>query len=669
MEKLTDFLQKLLSSCGEELRLEPDRNPYIISDDRNSDVANSPLLGTQIASIVFPLIPLNVRAQLPHKSEIDFVLPHDLGDFNFNVQKSPAGFIVAIRPIINNSPRPRAAAPAAVAPATPAPKPVAEAQPSFTSPIGRPAALDLSMPDIAEEYSPDESPAPAYELESSSFDLDIDRSAKPVVTERSDLLLEDLALSLEDYRPGSGSETEIEIISVNDPQFQTVFSDSAGYEPPSRRDDFDKVSEYQPPSLDTLGSTFGSSTPIASTIEPLMNNLPDLQAPAAPAFVPAPASYAPAAVETEAAFQPVASDSVMAARMDAMFNKMAEIGASDLHLSVSMPPMIRKDGKMKKINDSMSAIDADLMRQLLTSIMPGKNQQEFAERHDTDFAYEIPELARFRCNIFMDRKGMGAVFRIIPTKILTAEQLGLSKAIMDLTTLSKGLVVVTGPTGSGKSTTLCAMVDHINKNREDHIITIEDPIEFVHDNHSCLVNQREVHNHTDSFKDALRAALREDPDILLVGEMRDLETISIAIETAETGHLVFGTLHTTTAASTVDRIIDQFPADRQQQIRVMLSESLKGVIAQTLLPKKGGGRVAALEVLIVTPAISNLIREGKTFQIPSAMQTGKNHGMVMLNDALFEHVKNGLVEPMDAYMKAVDKTGFETQLTRGGFKL
>jgi twitching motility protein PilT len=230
-------------------------------------------------------------------------------------------------------------------------------------------------------------------------------------------------------------------------------------------------------------------------------------------------------------------------------------------------------------------------------------------------------------------------------------------------------VVVTGPTGSGKSTTLCAMIDHINKNREDHIITIEDPIEFVHENNKCLVNQREVHNHTDSFKDALRAALREDPDILLVGEMRDLETISIAIETAETGHLVFGTLHTTTAASTVDRIIDQFPADRQQQIRVMLSESLKGVIAQTLLPKKGGGRVAALEVLIVTPAISNLIREGKTFQIPSAMQTGKNHGMVMLNDALYEHVQAGRVEPRDAYVKAVDKTGFETLLNRGGYKL
>ncbi|MDQ3180412.1 MAG: type IV pilus twitching motility protein PilT [Acidobacteriota bacterium] len=336
--------------------------------------------------------------------------------------------------------------------------------------------------------------------------------------------------------------------------------------------------------------------------------------------------------------------------MDALFYKMAEVGASDLHLSVSMPPMVRQDGKIRTLECSEQMLAPDAMKELLTSIMPAKNQTEFNERHDTDFAYEIEGLARFQANVFMDRKGMGAVFRIIPSKMTTAEQLGLSPAILNLCELSKGLVVVTGPTGSGKSTTLCAMVNHINLNREEHIITIEDPIEFTHENHKCLVNQREVHNHTDSFKDALRAALREDPDIVLVGEMRDLETIAIAIETAETGHLVFGTLHTTTAASTIDRIIDQFPADRQQQIRVMLSESLKGVIAQTLLPKIGGGRVAALEVLIVTPAISNLIREGKTFQISSAMQTGKQHGMIMLNDALFELVKKGLVEPKDAYL-------------------
>ena len=356
--------------------------------------------------------------------------------------------------------------------------------------------------------------------------------------------------------------------------------------------------------------------------------------------------------------------------IDTLFRGMVELKASDLHLSSGMPPMVRKDGVMQPLSAAAAApLDADAIAGLIHPIMPEKNREEFRDRHDTDFAYEIQGLARFRANIFMDRKGCGAVFRVIPSNILTAEQLGLSPHILNLCKLNKGLVLVTGPTGSGKSTTLCAMVDYMNRTRNDHIITIEDPIEFVHENKSCAINQREVHNHTDSFKDALRAALREDPDILLVGEMRDLETISIAIETAETGHLVFGTLHTTTAPSTVDRIIDQFPADRQQQIRVMLSESLKGVIAQTLLPKIGGGRIAALEILIVTPAISNLIREGKTFQIQSAMQTGKNHGMVMLNDALFDLVQKKLVEPRDAYIKAVDKTNFESMLSRAGFKI
>lgn len=356
-------------------------------------------------------------------------------------------------------------------------------------------------------------------------------------------------------------------------------------------------------------------------------------------------------------------------KMDALFHRLSENGASDLHLSVSMPPMMRKDGRMMAMELDEPTLTTGHMKQLLASIMPEKNREEFDRRRDTDFAYEVSGLARFRANIFMDRKGMGAVFRIIPTKLLTASQLNIPKAVLELCNLSKGLVVVTGPTGSGKSTTLAAMMDYLNDNREDHVITIEDPIEFVHENKKCLVNQREVHNHTDSFKDALRAALREDPDVLLVGEMRDLETIAIAIETAETGHLVFGTLHTTTAASTVDRIIDQFPSDRQQQIRVMLSESLKGVIAQTLLPKVGGGRVAALEILIVTPAVSNLIREGKTFQIPSAMQTGRNLGMTMLNDSMVEFVKQGVVEPRDAYLKSVDKTGLEMLFQRNNIKM
>jgi twitching motility protein PilT len=352
--------------------------------------------------------------------------------------------------------------------------------------------------------------------------------------------------------------------------------------------------------------------------------------------------------------------------MDRLFHAMFAAGASDLHLSVGMAPLIRKDGQMEQLEAEAAPLTPDDVAGLIEPIMPEQNRKEYAERFDTDFAYEIPGLARFRANAFTDRKGPGAVFRVIPSKILTAEQLGLSTYILQLCRLHKGLVLVTGPTGSGKSTTLCAMIDYINRSRQDHIITIEDPIEFVHNNQKCLINQREVRTHTESFKNALRAALREDPDIVLVGEMRDLETIAIAIETAETGHLVFGTLHTSTAASTVDRIIDQFPADRQSQIRIMLAESLRGVIAQTLCRKIGGGRVAALEVLIPTHAISNLIREGKTFQIPSMMQVGKAVGMVTLNDALLELVTKKLVTPEDAYAKCVDKAGFEGVLKRAG---
>ena len=350
--------------------------------------------------------------------------------------------------------------------------------------------------------------------------------------------------------------------------------------------------------------------------------------------------------------------------INSMFRRMCELKASDLHMSSAVAPLVRKDGEMCRLHDAAGPLSSDMILTLLKEIMPAVNQAEFEARHDTDFAYEIHGLARFRANVFMDRQGVGAVFRVIPSKILTAEQLELSSHVLELCKLTKGLVLVTGPTGSGKSTTLCAMIDYINRNRTDHIITIEDPIEFVHQNQKCLINQREVHNHTRSFKDALRAALREDPDVLLVGELRDLETIAIAIETAETGHLVFGTLHTTTAASTVDRVIDQFPADRQAQIRVMLSESLRGVIAQTLCRKIGGGRVAALEVLLTNGAISNLIREGKTFQIPSMMQVGRAQGMVSLNDALAELVKKGLVTPEEASLRAVDKPGLETLLKR-----
>ena len=340
--------------------------------------------------------------------------------------------------------------------------------------------------------------------------------------------------------------------------------------------------------------------------------------------------------------------------IDELFRLMVSEGASDLHMSSGAVPRFRLHGEIVDV-PGQTELEADRLEQIFEEITPQKNQDQFFSEWDTDFAYEIDGLARFRANLFMDRKGPGAVFRQIPDEVLTAEQLNLPKAVTDLCYLSKGLVLVTGPTGSGKSTTLAAMIDYINKNRTDHIITVEDPVEFVHKNQRCLINQREVHKHTQSFKRALRAALREDPDIVLVGEMRDLETIEIAIETAETGHLVFGTLHTSTAPSTVDRIIDQFPADRQAQIRTMLSSSLKGVIAQTLCKKIPKGRVAALEILIGNTAVSSNIREGKTHQLVSAMQTGGKVGMRLLNDSLLEFVLEGAVDPVEAYVKSVNK--------------
>src|SRR5688500_5793394 len=387
--------------------------------------------------------------------------------------------------------------------------------------------------------------------------------------------------------------------------------------------------------------------------------------PAAPASIAAgttPIAHAP--VREPAAAVTTNGAATNGNAIDRLFRLMIEAKASDLHLSTGMPPLVRKDGHIQALEAGAAALtDAEIVA-LLEPITPEPNRAEFGQRSDTDFAYEIKGLARFRANMFLDRKGRGAVFRVIPAKILTAEDLGLAPHILKLCKLNKGLVLVTGPTGSGKSTTLCAMIDYINRTRTDHVITIEDPIEFVHENKGCLINQREVGTHTGGFKAALRAAMREDPDIILVGELRDLETVAIAIETAETGHLVFGTLHTTTAASTVDRVIDQFPTEQQAQIRIMLSESLKGVIAQNLCRKIGGGRAAALEVLLINSAIANLIREAKTFQIPSMMQVGRAQGMVALNDALMDLVTKKLVEPEEAYLKAVDKAGFEGLLKR-----
>jgi twitching motility protein PilT len=346
------------------------------------------------------------------------------------------------------------------------------------------------------------------------------------------------------------------------------------------------------------------------------------------------------------------------AKIDAFFKHMLENNASDLHLSSGSKPLIRKNGELEEIKYKI--LDEELLKTLLFEILSEKQAQEFAETRDLDFAYEIPGAARFRANYFRQKRGLGAVFRVIPAKILSVEELGLSENILRFADLSRGLVVVTGPTGSGKSTTLAAIIDYINSQRKDHILTIEDPVEFVHAGKGCLVNHREVGNHTDSFATALRAALREDPDVILVGEMRDLETIELAMTAAETGHLVFGTLHTNSASKTIDRIIDAFPAGQQAQIRTMLSESLKGVVAQQLLKRVDKpGRIAALEVLVVTSAVANLIREGKTFQIPSMIQTGKGEGMQLMDQAILELLMEKKVSPDEAYLKGNDKNAFK----------
>jgi twitching motility protein PilT len=399
---------------------------------------------------------------------------------------------------------------------------------------------------------------------------------------------------------------------------------------------------------------------------------PAVAAPVGPATlppIPAPAVpvSAPVAVPSPSVEEVHDHRKEAEAQMVALMKAMLARDASDLHLSSETLPHMRIDGDMVAVEE-YGVITHEKLKAMLFSIAPDKNRKQWEELRDTDFAYDMAQ-ARFRINVFEDRKGIGAVLRQIPNKIRTAEEIGLTRHVLDLCFLTKGLVLVTGPTGSGKSTTLAALIDYVNRHREDHIITIEDPIEFVHRNKSCLVNQREVGVHTQSFKNALRAALREDPDVVLVGEMRDLETIATAIETAETGHLVFGTLHTNTAASTVDRIIDQFPADRQPQIRMMLSESLKGVVAQTLCKRIGGGRVAAQEVLLCTGSVANLIREGKTYQIPSVMQTSRGQGMVTLNDSLLELVKKKVIEPNEALSKSVARSEMRAMLERAGFKV
>ena len=349
------------------------------------------------------------------------------------------------------------------------------------------------------------------------------------------------------------------------------------------------------------------------------------------------------------------------AKLDAFFKLMVDQGASDLHLVSGSQPILRVSGELQRVR--YGVLESDDLKKMLYEVAPEYKIKQFEETGDVDFAYEIPGLARYRANYFVQKYGVAAVFRQIPDTILTVEQLGLPPALNKLPLHPKGLVLVTGPTGSGKSTTLAALVDYANMHRKDHILTIEDPVEFVHKSRNCIVNHREVGLHTRSFTAALRAALREDPDIIMVGEMRDLETISLAVEAASTGHLVFGTLHTQSAAKTVDRIIDVFPHDQQEQIRATLADSLQAVVAQTLFKRRDTrGRCAALEILIATPAVRNLIRDGKTFQIPTVLQTGKKFGMQSLDDAILDHLEKGRINPEDAYLHCLDKTRFRAFL-------
>src|SRR3972149_3978342 len=351
------------------------------------------------------------------------------------------------------------------------------------------------------------------------------------------------------------------------------------------------------------------------------------------------------------------------AKIDAFFQLMHDQGASDLHLVSGQQPVIRIRGDMERVK--FDVLENDSLKAVLYETLAEEKVKQFEETGDVDFAYEIPGLARYRANFFQQKFGVAAVFREIPTKIQTCQDLGIPPVVAKLASLPRGLVLVTGPTGSGKSTTLAAIIDEANRTRKDHIITVEDPIEFVHTSQSCIVNHREVGIHTKSFSSALRGALREDPDIILVGELRDLETISLAVEAASTGHLVFGTLHTTSAPKTVDRIIEVFPASEQMQIRSTPADGLRAGIAQVLFKRIDvKGRCAAMEIMIATPAVRNLIREGKTYQIPSSIQTGKKYGMQTLDDAILTYLQAKKISPEEAYSKCVDKAKFQPYLTK-----
>ena len=639
-----NLLREAAPSATERLRLETGEPTRVVSPKGGRVLALEPLTRQAIIAMVAPVVPPDVRRRLPVEPTVEFEYEcAGVGRFAVSIQRAPDNpqqLTVTATPLASSeAPTP----PPGSAPNGELGPPVIE---HTSQTAWEPAPAEPGAPVIEHTSQTAWAPAPV-EPEAPVIEHTSETMSPTEPTESEAPIIEHTSETMSATAP---PEEDVPVIEhTSEPLAPQVPTESGApiIEHGSPLSEPASV-ESEAPFIELMSETMS-----APTVEP-----------EAPAVEPAPAPTMAPRSATLAVDPAIAPGPAGPPAIDALFQRMYEVGASDLHLSVSMAPLVRKDGTIQPLDPSASALEADRLRTLLLEIMPEKNRTEFEKVHDTDFAYEIEGLARFRANVFMDRKGWGAVFRVIPADIMTVEQLGLSSHVLKLCELTKGLVLVTGPTGSGRSTTLTALIDYINKTRSDHIVTIEDPIEFVHENQKCLVNQREVYTHTGGFKTALRAALREDLDVILVGEMRDLETIAIAVETAETGHLVFGTLHTSTAASTVDRMIDQFPPDRQAQIRIMLSESLRGVISQTLCRKIGGGRVAALEILLTNSAISNLIREGKTFQIPSMMQVGRGSGMIALNDSLLELVKNKTVEPEEAYVRSVDKNGLEAQFKR-----
>jgi twitching motility protein PilT len=709
MDPLRNYLGSLVNQKACELLFEPNNRLRLVGSDIKQDLTPFELTGAQISTLIFPIIPTTERQMLPSLSEVRFEYAEpNVGEFDFLVKKSPSGFIVTVRnkdgePITKEEPAPQI-----------------EENP-------QPPTLDEKPQTQTNGFNSQTNNIVAPIQQVSDFPFSVPASKQPQSTNRP-LSVNPFMHSIKQSSPGSQTSSQTpkqpepqNFFTPSTPETPTSFfapslpkesleqnSPTSFSSPEELEEVVEILSESFTPSIDNSQTTsdedfFFSNTnsntqPQPSADAPFNGNmldelnldLNDVVSKLTNGVKTQPAKEEPEPTSTEkteaknnvfeafynslnlsvtvedepADYVAAQTEDTAIAQMKNLFHQMIKTGGSDLHVCVEMSPMVRKDGRMTLLMPLQTPWEKEKAEMLLTSLMSDENKEEFALKHTTDFVYEMPGLARFRANVFTDRKGCGGVFRFIPYKTTAVEELGLPQSVLNLCHQTKGLILVTGPSGSGKSTTLSALIDYINCTREDHIITIEDPIEFVHESKRCLINQREVRTHTDSFSEGLRAALREDPDVLFASEMRDVETISTALEASEKGHLVFGSLHTVTSVSTIDRIIEQFPAERQAQIRVMLADNLRGVISQTLLRKKGGGLTAAFEVLIITQPISNLIREGKTFQIQQSMQTGKGIGMIFLNDALLELVQKGIVEPEEAYAKSSDKMIFEALLKR-----